>query len=184
MAGPTATRRIFGAAGMLLIGLLVCVPSDARAQAKPDFSGEWTVDRPAGRGGRGGPPPDMGSGWGTTITIVQDRANLTVEYVFFARGDLQPPLKFRYSLDGSETTNTVMLGRGIREQKSRTSWAGDTLVITTVHSFAHPETGQPMTSRVARRLSLESPASLRVESTIDGVLGGPATTTSTLYRKN
>ena len=102
---------------------------------------------------------DMGSGWGSNITITQDASRLTVEYMFFARGDMQPPLKFVYALDGSETRNSVMMGRGIQAQTSKTAWDGDKLVITTVHTFAHPETGQPMTIEVKQTLSLESPAS-------------------------
>ena len=73
------------------------------------FSGRWTTDpdstvttpAPAGRGStaRG----EMGSAWGLTITIAQDPTQLTVESAVFTRYDLQPPLKFVYSLDGSET---------------------------------------------------------------------------------
>ena len=74
--------------------------------------------RAAARGGPRG-RGDMGSGWGSTITITQDAARLTVEYAFFSRGDMQPPLKFVYALDGSETKNSVMMGRGIQGQTSR-----------------------------------------------------------------
>jgi hypothetical protein len=125
----------------------------------------------------------MGSGWGSTITITQDANSLTVQYAFFARGDLQPPLKFVYALDGSEAKNSVMMGRGVQAQASRTAWDGGTLVITTVHTFAHPETGQPMTAEVTQKLSLESPTSLVVETTRRGVLGGPPSTVRTVYRK-
>ena len=37
-------------------------------------------------------PGDMGSGWGSTITIAQDATRLSVEYAIFSRYDLQPPL--------------------------------------------------------------------------------------------
>jgi hypothetical protein len=62
---------------------------------------------------------DVGSGWGSTITITQSATSLTVEYAFFTRGDMQPPLKFVYALDGSESKNTVMMGRGIQTQTAR-----------------------------------------------------------------
>jgi hypothetical protein len=171
------------------------------AQSRPDFSGRWTSDpEPAaaapasdpasaargrgagaagGRGGRG----DMGSGWGSTISISQDATRLTVEYAFFARGDMQPPMRFIYPLDGSETKNTVMMGQGMQIQSSRSSWDGDKLVITTRHTFTNPETRKPETAEVRHALSLESPTSLVVEVTRAGVLGGPATTTKTVYRK-
>jgi hypothetical protein len=125
----------------------------------------------------------MGSGWGSNITVTQDPTRLTVEYMFFARGDMQPPLKFVYALDGSETRNSVMMGRGIQAQTSRARWDGDKLVITTVHTFTHPETGQPMTSELKQTLSLESPSRLIVESTRNAVLGGPPSTAQTIYRK-
>ena len=165
------------------------------AQTRPDFSGRWTSEpevpaaAPAGSGqaraalgGRAG-AGDMGSGWGSPITIAQDASRLTVEYAFFARGDMQPPLRFVYALDGSETKNSVMMGRGIQVQLSRAAWEGSRLVITTVHSFENPANGQPMKIEVKQTLSLESPASLVVETTRSGVLGGPPSTTKTVYRK-
>jgi hypothetical protein len=161
------------------------------AQERPDFSGHWTAAAEARPtpGGRGAPTGTMGSGWGSTITIAQDADTLTVEYVFFSRGDLQPPLEFTYPLDGTETQHTVMMGRGIQEQVSWTAWEGDTLVITTLHSFPDPDDGQPLTSEVKRKLSFEpstrlaSPPSLVVETTLSGVLGGPSSSNRTAYTK-
>jgi hypothetical protein len=178
-------------------GVLVVVTLSA--QTRPDFSGRWTSDpepvaapaappgaaatpqRGAGPAGRG--RGDMGSGWGSTITITQNATRLTVEYMFFARGDMQPPLRFNYALDGSETKNSVMMGHGIQPQPSKTRWDGDKLVITTSHTFVNPETNKPMTTEVTQALALESPTSLVVETTRPGVLGGTATTTKTVYRK-
>src|SRR5262245_29112009 len=87
---------------------LVVLTTQVTAQTRPDFSGKWSSEPAAqdsaargGRaGGRGARPGDMGSGWGSNITITQDAKQLVVEYVFFARGDLQPPLRFTYALDG------------------------------------------------------------------------------------
>jgi hypothetical protein len=159
------------------------------AQEKPNFSGRWTTDPdPAavtpGRGAGGGRGAgDMGSGWGSTITLTQDATRLTVEYVFFARGDMQPPIRLVYPLDGGETKNTVMMGRGMQIQSSRGAWSGNTLVITTLHTFANPQTGKPDTVEVKHSLTLESPSALIVETVRAGVLGGPTTTTKTTYRK-
>lgn len=172
----------------------------AGAQARPDFSGRWTTDpdpaaptapagagragaSPAAPGQRGGQTGNMGSGWGSTITITQDASKLTVEYAFFGRGDMQPPLKFVYALDGSQTKNSIMMGHGIQQEASKTDWDAGRLVITTVHTFPNPENGQPMTTDVKRVLSLESPTSLVVETTRSGGLGGPANTTRSVYRK-
>ena len=180
--------------GLAAWGLSV-VLALAQIQAPADFSGRWTTDpdpaaaaaAPAagapGRGGRGAARGDMGSGWGSTITIAQNDKQVTVEYVFFGRGDMQPPLKFTYALDGSETKNSVWMGRGQQVQTSRAAWDGARLKITTQHTFSDPATKKPMTEEVVHLLSLESPASLVVETTRAGVLGGPPTSTKTVYRK-
>ena len=125
----------------------------------------------------------MGSGWGPTITITQDSARLTVEYAFFARGDMQPPLRFVYALDGSETKNTVMMGQGMQTQTSRAKWDGAKLVLTTRHSFVDPATNKPAMTDVTQTLSLESPTALVVEVARPGVAGGPPSTTRASYRK-
>ena len=70
--------------------------------------------------------------WGSNFTVVQTSTRLTVEYPFFTRNDMQPPLKFAYALDGSETRNSVMMGRGAQQQVSKAAWDGDALVITGV----------------------------------------------------
>jgi hypothetical protein len=114
---------------------------------------------------------------------MQDQAKLTVEYTFFGRGDMQPPLRFNYALDGTQSTNTVMMGRGMQAQVSRASWDGAKLVITTFHALTDPATGKPVSAEVKQVLSLESPTSLVVETTRAGVLGGAPTTTKTTYRK-
>jgi hypothetical protein len=173
-----------------LVGIGVAAQPGLAQQAvpaRPDFSGRWAIVEAAtpgggparGQGGRG----DMGSGWGTPLTITQDASRVTVEYAFFARGDMQPPLKFVYALDGSETRNAVMMGRGTQPQVSKTSWDGAKLVISTIHTFADPATGKPATIEVKQILSLDSPTSLTVETIRAGVLGGPSTSTKTAHRK-
>lgn len=180
----------------LVLGYLI---APTPAQTRTNFSGQWTstpdavaaaAQRGAGaegarRGGGGGRARsgDMGSGLGSTIAVTQDARQLMIEYVFFSRGDLQPPLRFRYALDGTPTTNVVTMGRGDQEQVSRTRWDGDTLVITTAHTFLEPGTGEKVETTVTDKLSLESPDSMIVEVTRAGVLGGPASTTRTVYRK-
>ena len=145
---------------------------DPAAGAPPAPAGAAGQPGRAAGPGRGGGRGDMGSGWGSTITITQDATRFTVEYAFFARGDMQPPLRFVYALDGSETKNSVMMGAACRCRR-RAAWDGEKLVITTTHTFANPETRKPELVEVTQALSLESPTSLVVESTRAGVLGGP-----------
>ena len=168
-----------------LVGLLLLVASSAAAQDKPDFSGRWTVAPPAASptGGRGSQRGDMGSGWGTTITFTQTPTTLTLEWPYYTRGDLQPPLVFVYPLDGSAKTNMLMMGRGLEKQESRASWEGSKLVIVTTQDFPNLVPGQVVTTRVTRTLTLESPTSLVVETTRSGVLGGKESSTKTVYTK-
>lgn len=174
---------------LIVVSIVAWVSHAAQAQSRPDFSGRWTTDpdpavttpAPAGRGSA--PRGDMGSGWGPAITIAQDSTQLTVESAAFTRYDLQPPLKFVYSLDGSETRNTVMMGRGDQTQSSRSAWDGQKLIITTVHTLPDLVSGKPVTAEVIQSLALESATSLVVEVTRSGVLGGPSSTTRTVYRK-
>ena len=128
-------------------------------------------------------PGDMGSGWGSAITIAQDAKRLSVEYAVFSRYDLQPPLIFTYPLDGSEGRNTVMMGRGEQVESSRAQWNGQTLIITTTFHIADRGAGTPLTAELTRRLWLESATTLVVEVTRAGVLGGSASTTRSVYRK-
>ena len=109
---------------------------------------------------------------------------MMVEYAFFGRGDMQPALRFTYALDGSESTNSVMMGRGIQVQKSKAVWDGGKLVITTVHAFKDADTGEMMTSEVKQVLTLESPTTLIVETTRGAIKGGLTTSSRTVYRKN
>jgi hypothetical protein len=162
--------------------------ASAEAQTRPDLSGRWTSEpAPAtdaqGQRGGSGVRPELGSGWGSTITLTQDARALTVEYAFFTRGDMQPPLKFTYALDGSESRNPVMMGRGMQTERAKSAWDGQTLVITTTHDFKDPASGKAGSIDVVRRLSLESIDSLVVETTRAGALGGPASTTRVVYRR-
>jgi hypothetical protein len=165
------------------IAAVLLAPGAAQTPARPDFSGRWTADVPAPPAGRaGGGRADMGSGWGSPLDITQDAQKLTVQYAFFGRGDMQPPLRFIYNLDGSPSTNTLMMGRGMQSQTARASWNGDKLVITTMHTLADPATGKPINAEVTQTLSLDA-GSLVVETTRAGVMGGPPSTTKTTYKK-
>jgi hypothetical protein len=185
---------------------LTAMATAVHAQARPDFSGRWTSETAAatparggavqngraagvgragggrsggGRAGSGGRGAEMGSGWGSTFTITQDARSLVVEYTFFSRGDLQPPVRFVYSLDGSETKNRLMMGHGIEVSSSFASWDGNRLVITTSQTLPEPDN---VTATVKRTLSLESPGVLVVETEAGGALGGPPTSSRTVYR--
>lgn len=180
------SKVIVGSAWVWLATLAAPAALVARAQ-QPNFAGRWIAvpDSIApGANAAATTTGSPGSGWGTPLTITQDSTRLTVEYPFFSRYDLQPPLQFVYALNGTETKNTVMMGNGFQEQFSRAKWNGSTLVITTVHVVANPSVaGDSLRVDVTRRLSLESPTRLIAETTRAGVLGGQASTTRTVYTR-
>jgi hypothetical protein len=168
------------------------------AQSRPDLSGVWIAETGAappsnapgvpaavpqrpdtGPLSRGG----MGAGWGTPLTITQSQEQLVVEVRLFSNYDLQPQPRFVYALDGSESRNTFMPGHASQVRVSRASWEGETLVIVTRYPGIDPATGKPFTAEVTSKLSLRSPSELVIESTVNGVLGGQATTGTTVYRK-
>ncbi|MHB1097636.1 MAG: hypothetical protein ACYC3F_15875 [Gemmatimonadaceae bacterium] len=164
----------------------------AGAQQRPEFSGVWTVvpspnaaaaATPLVTGDAPFPTGDMGSGWGSPLTITQDARRLTVTYPFFVPYDLQPPLTFTFDLDGSESRNTVTMGRGVQVQRTTVAWAGDTLVLATRHVLPYANDDAQRTVEVRQSLSLASTGTLVVETTRLGVQGGPATTTRTLYTR-
>lgn len=173
---------------LLLIGLAV---ARTEAQAPADLSGTWTLVPPAiattaavpGTPAAAAAPGDMGSGWGSPLTISQDAKQLKIEYAFFSRYDAQPPLTFVFPLDGSEGRNIVSMGRGDQIESSKAQWVGQTLVITTAYRVDDRAAGKPFTTQLTRKISLESPTTMIVEVTREGVLGGASTTTRSIYRK-
>ncbi len=177
---------------LIALWLTAVLPATLSAQPPADFSGRWTLDAPAitstpavpGTPAAAAAPGDMGSGGGSTINIAQDTKRLRVAYTIFSQYDLQPPLTFTYPLDGSVGRNTVMMGRGEQIESSRTQWNGQTLIIVTTSHITDRGAGQPFTAELTRKLWLESPTTLVVEVTRAGVLGGPASTTRSAYRKS
>ena len=176
---------------LVMVSLTVALAAARAPQPPADFSGKWTLDAPAvaataavpGTPAAASAPGDMGSGWGSPLTIAQDAQRLRVEYAYFSRYDLQPPLTFTYPLDGSEGRNAVMMGRGEQLESSRAAWNGSALIITTTFQIADRAAGKPFTVELTRKLWLESPTTMVVEVTRAGVLGGPSSTTRSIYRK-
>ena len=115
----------------ILAAAVFAVASLAFAQAKPDFSGTWTLDAeasgmtapPAGGGGGGG---RGGGALGNGATIKQTADTLTVE-----RTVGENKVVTTYKLDGTESKNTMM-GRGgtPMESVSTVKFDGPRLVIT------------------------------------------------------
>lgn len=175
-------EKVFGASALVLLA------ATATAQTRPDFSGRWTVaPEPSAAGaGRGGSQASgtIGSGWGGEITITQSAATLTVERAQFSQYDMQPSMRFTYALDGSESRNTINMGRGPQELTSKAAWRETSLVISTGYPFSNPQSGKGETLEVRQELSLDAEGSLVVTTTRSGPPGGQASATTTKYVKS
>ncbi len=159
----------------------------------PDFSGAWSTAilssaPPTGLPGAL-PVPTLGSGWGDRVSIVHDADQLVVERVVFVPREIQPPVRYRFALDGSETANAVNMGRTGPPPTSTATWDGDRLVLETRHPFQDPEDGRWLGAEMTQTLWLQ-PASgtpweptLVVETTRGGALGGPPSTNRTVYTR-
>jgi hypothetical protein len=178
---------------LLALIAVASVTMGAEGQGQPNFSGEWiaepevapTAVAPATPGSPPAQPPrgNMGSGWGSPITIKQDAKQLVVEHPMFSRYDLQPPLRYVYALDGSESQYPIMMSHTTQIRRSRAVWTGETLEITTSYPATEPDTHKAVTVQVTQRLSLQSPTTLVVEVTRAGAFGGRPTSSRTVYRK-
>jgi hypothetical protein len=145
----------------------------ASVAAQANFAGKWTMDpasapaaAPGGGGGRGG----RGGMLGPELTITQDAATLTLEYM--GGGQTPAPVKLVYKLDGTESKNMMMGRGGQMEQVSKAAWAGQNLVITTTTGMGE----------MKRTLSLEG-GNLVVETSAPGRDGGPGMTSKAVYKK-
>ena len=125
---------------LFALAAAVVLPFHARAQAKADFSGTWTLDTaksdpaPQGRGGGGG---------AASVTIKQTGSEIAV-----TSEGRQGPQTMTYKLDGSESTNQVMGRGGAQSVKSTAKWDGSSLVIETTREF----NGMSITTKEVRRL--------------------------------
>lgn len=160
----------------------------AGAQARPDFTGEWVhadTTRPsiASRGDGGFRSGDMGSGWGSPLTIAQRDKELVVSFDPFSAYDLQPPLRLVYSLDDSTSTNSIMIGYATTTQRSRAEWRGQTLVIITTQAAPDAGDGHAATVEMRQVLALESPRTLVIETTRPDAPGAPPNVTRTTYTR-
>jgi hypothetical protein len=151
------------------------------AQAKPDFSGKWTMDpasapaAPAGGGGgggRGGGRGGGGAGFGQEFTAKQDAGTLTI-----TRQQGGQDVTAAYKLDGSESKNTVAGRGGQQEQVSTAKWDGSKLVITTKLDFGGTAVEQ------VRTISMDA-GKLVIEQSQAGRDGGAPTTTKVVYNKS
>ena len=166
---------------VVAVVLMFGAAASLAAQAKPDFSGKWTLDpasapappagAPAGGGGGGGRGGFGGGGgrggFGNEFTIAQNAKTLTITRM---QGD--QTVTTVYNLDGSESKNTVQGRGGATEQVSKAVWDGAKLVVTTMAGNGEQK----------RVFAMEG-GNLTIETTAPGRDGGPGTPTKLTYKK-
>ncbi len=170
----------------LTLAAFLTAPSAGFSQSRPDFSGEWvradsTEQRSVATVGDGAfRVGNMGSGWGSPLTLRQQSNRLIIEYAFFGTYDLQPRVSLAFALDGSESRNAVTLSHAESVLRSRVAWRGDTLVITT----AYPTPVGAPVAETRHTLMLASPTSLIVETTRPAAVGAAPIVNRTTYIKH
>jgi hypothetical protein len=145
--------------------------SDAQ---RPNLSGVWVRnDSVPGRtvataGDAAFRTGDMGSGWGTPLTLTQTAEKLTVVFDFFIPYDLQPKARYTYEIGGAEVKNTINVGNAPVDVRSRTAWQGDTLEITSKFPVPPGVAPNPNAPDLVQRLWLDAQGRLKVEARRQG----------------
>jgi hypothetical protein len=167
-----------GAKGLLVLAI-VLLPLRAGAEP-PDLSGRWTLVVENAEASAGAAPPrtpaTASSGWGREITIAQEGGRITIERHQFAENDMQPPMRYVYALDGTESRNVVNMGRGPQEQLARAELKGETIVIASRHAAS-----TALAAEVTHKFSIEPSGELIVETT--RMASGAKSTTTARYRR-
>lgn len=114
---------------ILGVALTLGVQAEALAQAKPDFSGNWTFNQGKSSPGTAGNSPDMP--FPSEIAVQQTPTELHVAN----RTVRQNPVSAVYKLDGSKVV--VDVPRGVSEI-AEARFEGANIVITTRRSFSSP----------------------------------------------
>jgi hypothetical protein len=148
----------------------------AWAQAKPNFSGSWTLSQGGtvgapgfARGARGGGGGGRGGGAGAapqSLTVTQTGTQITIERTM-AGGAVTSAT---YNLDGSDSGN--LLG-DVFLSKSKVSWDGAKLVIATTKDFGEVASGGITQENTKEVYSLDG-AVLTVSTTLPGTPAMPA----------
>lgn len=132
-------QRMLGSALVLLLGLAVGL-----AEAQPQFSGTWVLDRAQSQlpqhphhrrdaSDRSGPPPEV-------RLIVEQEGNTLKATRSVARGTRERSMSETFVTDGSERSEPA---RGGGSAVTRATLGGDRLVISKTYTAPAKEQGQP-----------------------------------------
>ena len=163
----------------LLIAMLLLAASAAGAQS--DYSGTWVrvVDSTAARatvataGDAAFRVGDMGNLWGSPLTITQRADSVIFEFPFFGTYDLQPPIRYAFALNGSTSTNTIILSHGSVNTTGTAQITGHPETLSVTMRYPTPA-GVPGNGyvEVTRIFSRSSPTTLNLETRFGATGGG------------
>jgi hypothetical protein len=151
----------------VVMTLFLCVAVAFAQETKPNFTGDWTLDREKSemgeprQGGGGGGGRGRGVGMGS-FSITQDADALVLKRKFEFQGQ-ERTFESRHTTDGKENINEGFRGSSV---KSKTYWEGTKLV---TESVMETPNGTRETKEV-RSLSADG-KTMTVETTSKGGFG-------------
>ncbi len=159
---------------MVSVGTIVMIAfgmTGLVAQAKPNFTGHWTVSDPNAGASAG----IMYLGF--AFTAEQDDRTLTVTPTIHEvhLGERPEQLRAVFNLEGSESQNPLNMSGHAMNRNSRVTWDGGRLVITTTTSDGNNVSTQTQT------WSLDASGNLIVDAVL--TYRGNSTTSKATYKK-
>ncbi|HEY7517662.1 MAG TPA: hypothetical protein VIE36_05145 [Methylomirabilota bacterium] len=135
----TRAQRTIGSLGALLLALVVTA-----AQAQPQFTGTWVLDRAQSqlpeRGPHGKAAPHAQGQPAEVKLIVEQQGNTLKATRSVAHGSREHAMSETYVVDGSEQTETTRRGA---TSVTTATLGGDRLVVSKTHTRPAREQGQP-----------------------------------------
>lgn len=171
--------------GAVLVAAIL-LPAAAAGQQRPDLGGTWVQADDgsrlsvASRGDVAFRVGDMGSGWGSPLTIGIESTRVFVRFDPYLAYDLQPAVELTYPLSGGDARNQVYLGHSATPFTSRAGWQDGALMTVDLFPVPLEVAGPGVTAEVRRRLTVASDT-LRIETTRVGVAGAPTVTSRSIY---
>ena len=143
--------------------LVLLFTTVALAQAKPDFTGKWTLTSPDAASAGMNP---------TSLTVTQDAKTITL-----VAGTQMGDIKTVVNLDGTPAKSPIEIQGMSIDRTTKSAWEGNKLVLNTVSDF------QGQTFETKQVWSLGSDGTLTIDSTRPDFQGGGGPVTEKLIYK-
>ncbi len=147
----------------LILMVTIVTPSIAKAQAKANFAGNWTMNQEKSTQAQNS-GMRMGGG---TFDVTQDANQLTVTRTRNSQNGQPTTMTMKYTLDGKESVNTNPRG----EAKSVAKWSSDGKTLTIETTRTMDMNGETRTMKSTENWSLIDPKTLSITTTRQGPNG-------------